>query len=737
MPGDLAQNRADQTRTLDEPVSMLPSVGGKRLTGLKRLGISTIRDLLTNYPFRYNDLSKIVPIAQASLVERASIMGTIKDVTIKQPRPRLMIIEASIIDGSGLLIATWFNQPWLQKTLTAGTRLILMGKVEHSYGFKRMSSPLHFILDEEVKTGSIIPVYRSNSDISQGWVSHCVDDALALLPALIDPLPARVRIAHGFVSRQVAFASIHHPPDDKARLAAHRRLAFEEVFLLQLCFQLRKRRLRENATPHTHSVHGPALAGLLQALPFTLTDDQKRSVDEILTDMASEEIMSRLLMGDVGSGKTVVAALALSAVHDSGYQAAMMAPTEVLAEQYALKIGPLFDEVKIPWALLTSSTKEGQRRELLAGLAQGSISVLFGTHALIEPDVCFKDLSLVIIDEQHRFGVEQREKLRRKGEGCDLLSMTATPIPRTLALTIYGDMDTSYIRTKPQHTVTTTTKVIHWNDIAYAYEAIRSAISRGEQAYIVCPLISASASGTDVRLDGQGRQPDEQKNEQGLWQEEGFQEEIWITEFTQDLDEGHIQAAEQEVEFLQAKIFPENRLALMTSRLKSSEKQRVMDMFRNGCIDILVSTTVIEVGVDVPNATVMVIEDADHFGLSQLHQLRGRVGRGSSNGEVFLVTRTRNEDSIKRLAVMEKCSDGFELAEHDLSLRREGEILGSRQHGTETLKLVNVIRDAELIKTAHEEALKLLREDPLLASPENRLLLPEIGRLFGTELQGT
>jgi len=716
MPPGPMMTRVQQTLALDEPVAKLPSAGGKRQQGLKRLGITTIRDLLCDYPFRYNDLSLIVPIAQASFAERSSVLGRVRDVKVKNPRPRLTVIEVALVDDSGLLIATWFNQPWMANVLKPGTRVILMGKVEHSYGFLRMSSPLHSVIDEQTSAGSILPVYHSNSQISAGWVSHCIDEALLRLPAPLDPLPASLRMEQGFMSRQSAWQNIHHPLTQASRNQARRRLAFEEVFMLQLYLKLRRQRQQAQASPHQHLTTGPTLKRLASLIPFTLTADQQTSIDQILDDMAAPQIMSRLLLGDVGSGKTIVAAFALAATCDSNTQAAMMAPTEVLAEQYAHKLGPLFDKANISWALLTSSTPQAARTQLLEGLAQGSICVLFGTHALIEPSVHFKNLSLIVIDEQHRFGVGQREALRAKGQGCDVLSMTATPIPRSLALTIYGDMDTSYLRSKPQSSTKTTTTLIDWQEIRLAYEAIREALSRGEQAYIVCPLIGG--------LDPQDKQGEDDPGN------EDDQAEILITEFTRDLDPTHIQAAEQEVHFLQDKVFPQNHVGLLTSRLSSADKRKVMEDFRQGSIEILVSTTVIEVGIDVPNATVMVIEGADHFGLSQLHQLRGRVGRGSRDGQVFLVSSTQREQALARLSKMTRCSDGFELAEFDLKLRREGDILGNRQHGDALLKLVNVVNDAKLIALANKEAQKLLEADPLLQQPAHSHLAAEIELLF-------
>jgi ATP-dependent DNA helicase RecG len=704
--------------------------------GLQKLGVTTIRELLCHYPFRYNDFSRIVPISHTPLGERSSVLGTVVEVKVKRPRPRLMVIEVSLADDTGLLIASWFNQPWLQKTLVKGSRVILQGKVEHSFGFRRMNSPLHTSLADDADAGGIMPVYRANAAITQGWMVRVIDDALARIPAPLDPLPPRLRIKHDLMSRHAAWRAIHHPPDIPTLRQARRRLAFEEVFFLQLFMLLRRMRRAAAAPACVHRVDGPLLEALRRSLPFTLTADQHRASEEILADMAAPAPMSRLLLGDVGSGKTVVAALALAAVADSGSQAAMMAPTEVLAEQYAGKLGPLFDAAGISWALLTSSTKARDRQNILEALAAGSISVLFGTHALIEPDVLFARLSLTVIDEQHRFGVEQREALRAKGEGSDLLSMTATPIPRSLALTIYGDMDTSFIRSKPIAGTITTTRVIGKADRRLAYEAIRQALERGEQAYIVCPLISLPQSSPEAAPERDARSQEGQgANRFGPSEEDELLEQELITEFSEEPDEeeGHIQAAEQEVRFLRAKVFCERNIGLMTSRLKSAEKRQVMEDFRAGRIDILVSTTVVEVGVDVPNATVMVVEDADRFGLSQLHQLRGRVGRGERNGEVFLVSGTRNEEARRRLGIMERSSDGFELAEFDLRLRREGDILGSRQHGAATLKLVNVIRDADLIAQVHAEAKRLLAADPLLEATDHHHLAAELTTIFNPE----
>ncbi|MDR1422156.1 MAG: ATP-dependent DNA helicase RecG [Coriobacteriales bacterium] len=710
-------DRIEQTDFLHTPVTGLRFAQGARLRGLARLGIETIRDLLFHFPIRYNDFSQVVAIRDLTIGEKLSVMGTVDEIKIKRPRPRLMIVEASILDGSGVLIASWFNQPWMARTLKTGSKLLLLGKVEHGYGHWRMASPLVTTIPTDQKVGGILPVYRANADISSAWIARIIREALDRLPALLDPLPATLRVRGNFRSRQTALRALHLPLDEDERRQAHRRLAFEEIFELQLFMMLRRNRATSTVQPIKHLTAGAARQALTASLPFRLTTDQSCAVAEILADMADARCMNRLLLGDVGTGKTIVAAHALAAAHDSGTQAAMMAPTEVLAEQYALKLGPLFDRLGIPWALLTSSTPAAVRRDLREGLANGHISVLFGTHALIEPDVLFQRLSLVVIDEQHRFGVAQRAALCEKGSGCDLLTMTATPIPRSLALTIYGDMECSYIRERPITATKSKTRVIARSGVHLAYEAIRCALDRGEQAYIICPLISHEQA-DDARREGDAPDDDETDSP------------ALLTEFSDEVDEGALKAVEQEVAYLRAKVFPERRIGLMTSHLKPVEKRAVMDAFRAGELDILVSTTVVEVGVDVPNATVMVIQDADRFGLSQLHQLRGRVGRGERDAEIFLVAGALSDEARERLGAMERTNDGFELAEYDLKLRREGDILGSRQHGLGQLKLVNVVRDADLIKVAHQQAHELLARDPLLTKPEHRLLARELEQAF-------
>lgn len=469
------------------------------------------------------------------------------------------------------------------------------------------------------------------------------------------------------------------------------------------------------APAHEHVINGAHLEKLRKAVPFALTDDQRRSVDDILKRMAAPERMEHMLLGDVGTGKTIVAAHALAAAADSGSQALMMGPTEVLAAQYAASIGPLLDAAGVPWALITGSTPQAERDDACAALASGALSVAFGTHALLEDSVTCKNCSLVIVDEEQRFGVDQRAKLAEKGRGADVLLMTATPIPRSLALALYGSMTQSYLRQVPFDRPPRTTRVLGFRERGRAYDAALAACERGEQAYVVCPLVGEKKPAAEKRA-----RADEQDEER---------DEPFI-ESDADMVGDNARAAEAEAAFLQAKTFSAYKVGLLHGRMKADEKRRVMDEFRAGRIDVLVSTTVIEVGVDVPRATVMIVEDADRFGLSQLHQLRGRVGRGKLAGEVYLIAATSNEEALARLSAMEKTDDGFELAEYDLSLRREGDILGNRQHGASALKLVNVVRDAAVIEAAHQDARAIIERDPLGATDEVRALYHESDAMF-------
>jgi len=685
-----AADRAERLAALDEPVSRSRFVDGARTTALAKLNISTIGDLLGHFPARYLDLSTTASLADVRAGSEATLVGIVHEVKVKKPRPRLTITEVAIVDGTGVLIGVWFNQPWVQQRFTAGERVAFAGHVELDFGFKKIKNPFVEKLpadDEAGDIGRILPVHPTTEGLSTGWlrrlVAACVDD-YADVP---DHIPAKLRERHGLVPLASALRDIHFPPDRASAREARRRLAYDELLTLQLYMALRRYALTRQHAGVPHVIDGPALARLRDTMPFAPTPDQSRSITEILSDLAAPHPMNRLLLGDVGTGKTLVAAHALTVAADTGAQAAMMAPTEVLASQYAEKVGPLLDGAGVSWALITGSTSSAARRDILARCADGSLSVVFGTHALLDQSLVFKRLTLAIVDEQHRFGVGQRLGLRGKGAAVDLLVMTATPIPRSLALTLYGDLATSYLRCRPNSVAGVTTHHVKPHLSQRAHDSVRAAVSAGRQAYVVCALVDES-------------------------------------------DNAKAKAATREAERLKNLVFHDLRVGLLTGRMRPAEKAEAMRAFRAGEIDVLVSTTVIEVGVDVANATVMLIEDADRFGLAQLHQLRGRVGRGEHPGEVWLICDPKSAESRSRIAALLETADGFELAERDLELRGEGQLLGDRQHGLAQLKVASLIDDLDLVESARSDAFDLVAADPQLGSPQHAPLLAHVKSAF-------
>ena len=703
--------RLERTCALGEAASRLHFVSGARAQALDRLGVATCLDLLERIPHRYLDFSHALSVEQAPIGQVATVVVTVDRIVEKCPRPRMHITEVSALDATGVIVATFFKQPWIAQQLAPGDRVALHGKVEFNYGFKRMQAPLYEKIDERSATGSIVPVHSVTEGITVAWSRRIVASALERVSEVCDPLPARLRAQRGLMSRGRALRSIHFPRQMADVRLARRRLSYEEVLLLQLALRLRNDvdLLGVRAVAHTPARHVEALR---RALPFSLSDEQEACVGEILADMSDPgHVMNRLLLGDVGTGKTAVAAVALACVADTGTQACVMAPTSVLAQQYAVKTGPLLEQAGVSWALLTGATPQAERARLLENLANGSLDVLFGTHAVLSDDVVFKSLSLVVIDEQHRFGVHQRNELRSKGEGADLLVMTATPIPRTLALTVYGDLDTSVIRKRPVPGAGVATKVLTEANRDLAYEAVGKALAEGHQAYVVCPLVAPSDSTDELddvpaaRADEGGRAP------------------------------VRLHSVEEELARLSREVFPQSRVEALHGRMSAAEKERVIDAFRAGEIDILVSTTVVEVGVDVPNATVMVIENGERFGLATLHQLRGRVGRGKHAGSCYIMTYAKHSGKTsaahERLEALEKSSDGFELAEIDLRLRHEGEILGFRQHGGVSLRFVDLEDDAQLIAVARDDARTMLRYSRDLSAPALVPVRQEIVRRYG------
>jgi len=680
---------------LDEPVTAVRFVDGPRAEALARVGVSTVEDLLRHYPNRWLDLRTTAPLGSLPLGVEATAVGTVHEVVVKRPRPRLTITEVALVDDSGVLIGVWFNQPYLAQRFRQGDRVAFAGTVQMEFGLRQMKTPFVERLgssDDATWLGRILPVHPATEGLSSNWIRRLVSEALDQYGDLPDPLPSALRVRRGLVPLAAAIRAIHFPDDIETKDAARRRLAYDELLAIQLGMALRRHSVVMERRGHAHAIEGPHRAALQTALPFRFTHDQEVATAEILADMAAPRPMNRMLLGDVGTGKTAVAAVALAAVADSGTQAAMMAPTEVLARQYARAVGELLDLAGVTWRLLTGSTPAAQRREILAGIASGEVSVLLGTHALLTESVTFKKLTLAIVDEQHRFGVTQRLGLRGKGEAVDLLVMTATPIPRSLALTLYGDLDTSYLRESPpgRGRDRVTTRLVHRSGRDEAYTSVRAAVAAGRQAYVICALVDES-------------------------------------------DAIEAKAAVREAERLRTRVFKGLRVGLLTGQMRAGEKATAMEAFHNGKLDVLVATTVVEVGVDVPNATVMIIEDADRFGLAQLHQLRGRVGRGAHGGEVLLFADPKTDEGRSRMQAITSTADGFDLAELDLRLRGEGQVLGERQHGLPELRLASIIRDADLVEAAREDAHDIVAADPHLHDARNAPLMVAVRRSYGRD----
>jgi ATP-dependent DNA helicase RecG len=710
-----AAMRLARTRAWDADVSRLRFARGARAESLERIGMRTVRDVLLHVPHRYLDFTNVTKIAWADMGAECTVVGTVDKVTLKKPRPRMQIVEVMLLDDSGVLRCSFFKQPWLAEQLHQGDTLAVSGKVSFAYGFKQMTPQFHEVVAREGEAqgqagfARLLPVHGVTEGLSAAWMRRIASAAVADWGDAADFMPAALVAKNGLMGEARAIREAHFPASKPAAERARRRLAYDELMCLQAALLARREIELAGVTAHVHVTDGPRKQALLAAMPFALTGEQTAAVEEILADMASERPMNRLLLGDVGTGKTAVAAVALAAVADSASQAAVMAPTSVLARQYAEKLGPLFDAAGISWALVTGATSPVEREDISARLATGELCVLFGTTAVLGDDMAFRDLSLVVVDEQHRFGVNQRGRLRSKGTAPDQLTMTATPIPRTLALSVYGDLACSRIRERPHAGAGVTTKLLTTENADVAHTAIAEAVAAGHQAYVICPLVDEADDGSEL---------------------DDVPEEL-------SRADAKPHSAQATYERLRSRVFKDANVGLLTGRMSAAEKDEAMAAFREGRTQVLVSTTVVEVGVDVPNATVMMIWDADRFGLATLHQLRGRVGRGKDAGTVYLVSAARgNSPARRRLNALARTSDGLELAETDLRLRHEGEVLGYRQSGGVTLTLVDLVADADLVAAAHEDALALVEADPALSGARNRPLAREVRRRFGAYFEG-
>ena len=659
---------------LDTDVRAIRGIGEQRAKALAKLGVGTLRELISYFPRDYDDRSASRPIALLEDGETACVEAMVAaPPTLARARRGLELVKRRAVDASGALDVTFFNQTWLKSSLTAGETYIFYGRAERSGNRRRMVNPVVEPAGRGEQTGRIVPVYPLTAGVSQLILSRSVRQGLdACRSILPDPLPDDVRQEHHLCRIGFAYENIHFPASAEALELARRRLAFEELFL----FTLGLRRLRSRRdTARTDPFRPVDMERFYQALPFSLTAAQRRCVDEALADMRSGRPMNRLCQGDVGSGKTMVAAACIYFCVKNGRQAALMAPTEILAQQHYEGLSALLEGLGVRCALLTGSLRARARRDVLERLALGQTDLVIGTHALISGGVEYERLGLVVTDEQHRFGVGQRAALAAKGSHPHTLVMSATPIPRTLALILYGDLDVSVIDQLPPGRQKIDTVAVSGGYRPRLYAFLHKQVEEGGQCYIVCPQVSESEDA-----------PDERKA---------------VTEYA---------------ETLRREVFPDLRIAFVHGKMKPKEKEAVMSAFAAGETDILVSTTVIEVGVDVPNASVMVVENAERFGLSQLHQLRGRVGRGTRKSYCVLVSDSKNDETRQRLRVMTQTGDGFRIAEEDLRLRGPGDFFGLRQHGLPGLRIADLGCDAALLKEAQSAADALLARDPALST---------------------
>lgn len=679
---------------LNASLTVLSGVGPKNAAMLARLGLRTLGDMLYHFPRRYEDYTALKPIRDLRYGEQVTVIGTVSFTEARKIRDgKTHIFEVVIHDGTGGLRLTFFNQPWLINRIKQGDAISVSGKVDQYLGRLVMNSPEWEPVEmENLVTNRIVPVYPLTQNVTQKWMRRLMYQVVTYwAPKLTDHLPEDIRRAADLVDLGTALLHIHWPETQEQIRRARERLAFDEIFLLQLGV-LRQRRQWQDAPGRVFEADPAWLAARLQALPFALTGAQQRALEAILQDLRSGKPMNRLLQGDVGSGKTILAALVAALVAHHGAQSAIMAPTSILAEQHyhtflRLLTGEGGELPPEQIRLLTGDTPEREKEEIRQGLESGDIKIVLGTHALIEEPVVFADLQFIVVDEQHRFGVEQRAALRAKGVHPHRLVMTATPIPRSLALTLYGDLDLTVLDELPPGRQPVPTYLLRPVERERAYSLIRSQVEAGHQAYIIYPLVEES-------------------------------------------ENSDLLAATQERERLQKEVFPDLRVGLLHGRMRPAEKEEVMRAFRDRRYDILVATTVVEVGVDVPNATVMLIEGANRFGLAQLHQLRGRVGRGAAQSYCLLIPEHENAVENERLQAMVETNDGFVLAERDLQQRGPGEFLGVRQAGfTSSLKMAS-LSDVHLIEKARQQALALAARDPDLQAPEHRLLAEALSRFW-------
>ncbi len=667
---------------LNSSIKYLKGVGEKRAAMLGKLGISTLWDLLTFYPRIYEDWSNIVSIKEAPLNENVCIRAIV-GMKYREQRIRkgMTLYKAEITDGENILDVIFFNSKYAADKLEVGKEYLFFGKITGKGYYRQMSSPEFTEFDGD---GKMRPIYPQTAGLNSRAIEKLIRTAFDVCGEIPDPIPQNIRDSYCLMGIKSALQNIHFPESEDMLSEARRRLIFEELFLLELgLLRLKSKSRRSNAIP----MHADYTEEFFSLLPFELTGAQKRAIKQSAEDMMQNIPMNRLLQGDVGSGKTAVSAALIYNCARNGFQSALMAPTEVLAMQHYKTLAKMFENTDIKIGLLTGSTPAAEKKKIKAALKSGEIDLAVGTHALIQKDVEFNNLALAVTDEQHRFGVNQRGSLSSKGVNPHTLVMSATPIPRTLALIIYGDLDLSILDELPKGRQKIETYLVNSELRERAYGYIKKHLCNGQQGYIVCALVAEN-------------------------------------------DESELTAATELYNNLSEGFFKGFSVGLLHGKMKPAEKKTVMDSFASGETQLLVSTTVIEVGIDVPNAVIMVIENAERFGLSQLHQLRGRIGRGTEKSTCIMISDAQNEETERRLKILASTTDGFKIADEDLKLRGPGDFFGSRQHGLPELKIADMMTDGEAIRETHAAAENLLKKNPALEGEEYKLLRNAVNRLF-------
>ena len=686
--------------TLNTPLTDFPGVGEVRAKKLEKLGLVRCADLISYFPRDYEDRRQVYSICSAPLGQKVCISAMAAEhPRLSRIRKGLELVKLKVVDQAGALHITFFNQSYVERALRAGEEYIFYGVVEEQGSRRTMVNPIFERVGKQNFTGCIVPVYPLTAGITNHLLCTLTQKAVgACAQDMPETLPRGVRLDHELAQAEFSYRNIHFPESFEALELARRRLTFEELFYLSAGLAMLKERRGDVLGC---AIPSRPMEEFLGRLPFPLTGAQRRVMEEISRDMASGRPMNRLVQGDVGSGKTVVAAYAAWLAAGAGYQSALMAPTEVLAEQHFRSLSALLEPAGVRVGLLTGSLTPAGKKKVRQALAAGEIDLIIGTHALLSQGVEFTRLGLMVADEQHRFGVAQRAALAAKGDSPHVLVMSATPIPRTLALIIYGDLDVSVIDELPPGRTPVETYVVREDKRARMYNFVRRLVGEGRQVYIICPAVEENAEGTMQNAEWEGDGP--------------------------ALD---LKAVTTYAKKLQTEVFPDLKVDFLHGKMKPREKEAVMAAFASGETQVLVSTTVIEVGVDVPNAALIIIENAERFGLSQLHQLRGRVGRGTHQSYCVLITNTRSVEAMQRLRTLASTTDGFKISEEDLKLRGPGDFFGSRQHGLPQMKLADLAGDMRLLSEAQDSARRLLMADPTLSQPENRPVLERVRTLF-------